>query len=42
MEADLERIDAFCCYNREDAEDIQFILNELVVRHGIHVFQDKK
>jgi hypothetical protein len=35
-----ERKDAFCCYNRDDDDDITFVLNELETRGGISTHRD--
>lgn len=35
-----QRVDAFCSYNREDKEDVSFVMHQLKVRGGIESFRD--
>jgi TIR domain/Histidine kinase-, DNA gyrase B-, and HSP90-like ATPase len=35
-----DRLDAFCSYNRDDHEDVNFVMHQLEVRGGIQSFRD--
>ncbi|HYW10498.1 MAG TPA: TIR domain-containing protein [Longimicrobium sp.] len=40
MMEDNDRVDAFCSYNREDYEEVRFVMHQLDVRGGIQSFRD--